>query len=73
MDKLNMAFIRSEIERKLNPCKRCGSKSLEFHGNNDGDCAWIFCRNCGLVFEPCFKGATPERVVQEWNRRAENG
>lgn len=73
MAKLNMVFIRSEIERKLMPCKRCGSKSLEFHGTNDGDCAWIFCRNCGLVFGSCFKGATPERVVQEWNRRADNG
>ena len=62
---------------ELNPCRRCGSKHIEIHGTEPGGSPWIFCRDCGIVFE-CLdaRGRVIQSVdllVEHWNRRADNG
>lgn len=62
---------------ELKPCRRCGSKHIEIHGTEPGDSPWVFCRDCGLLFE-CrnAKGEvilSLDRLVEMWNRRADNG
>lgn len=60
----------------LKPCRRCGSKHIEMHGTETGESPWIFCRACGLVFD-C-RDATGrvipsvDRLVEHWNRRADD-
>lgn len=62
---------------ELKPCRRCGAKHIELHGTMPGESPWIFCRDCGLVFE-C-RDATGrviqsvDLLVEQWNRRADNG
>ena len=59
---------------KLKPCRRCGSTHIEMHGTEPGDSPWIFCRDCGLLFE-C-RDATGkvipyvDTLIERWNRRA---
>ena len=58
---------------KLKPCRRCGSKHIEIHGTEPDDSPWIFCRDCGLLFE-CRDAEgnvilSVDRLFDTWNRR----
>lgn len=59
---------------ELKPCRRCGSKNIEMHGAEPGDSPWIFCRDCGLLFERLDASGrvipNVDRLVSDWNRRA---
>ena len=59
---------------ELKPCKRCGSKHIEMHGTAPGESPWIFCRDCGIVFD-CRDAIgrviqSVDLLVEHWNRRA---
>lgn len=63
---------------ELKPCPFCGSEAHIFVSEYEG--VYVICSNCHartetLTDRPYFTAYVPavERVIDRWNRRAENG
>ena len=61
---------------ELKPCPFCGGKALLDHVQTGLGASYIRCEKCGLEsirFIKSFEVASDDRVIEYWNRRADNG
>lgn len=63
------------MSKNLKPCKFCGRKPIIEHWSSGGMMYMVKCNNpdCPVPVESYPKGHNLDKVIVEWNRRANDG